>query len=304
MMEKNRIFALGVILLFAGVSIAPSINFTIVKASIENDLVEVTTQACGIKGFGNTTVKLTREQYQDLEQYLAGFRARLNQTTTREEAVPIFKEAVVELDKYGLLPKEMSVEQARKLVTSLYQNPNLMIYQKKLLQNHLSAQENYSNFLCLIAGQTDHTTFESMGGVLFNKIEGSTHSFWLYAFSTYLYVFFTLLCWINLLAVVNRINLGYYFYDDYGSYPVQASGWVTTIGLVGVKNFQGNLQGALPIEGTHWQVSPPVGHASIKYPAAVGFVGIKIGKSSGDLLYGKDFIYIGSALWTEISTTN
>jgi len=63
----------------------------VVKAYNDNDLVEVTTQACGINGFGNTTVKLTRQQHQSLEQYLVEFRARLNKTTTREEVVPIFK---------------------------------------------------------------------------------------------------------------------------------------------------------------------------------------------------------------------
>jgi site-specific recombinase XerD len=100
-MEMKKIFAVSIILLFIGVAVAPSINQSVVKASTDDDLVEVTTQACGIKGYRDTTVKLTREQYQDLEQYLVEFRARLNQTSTREEAVPIFKEAVVELDKYG-----------------------------------------------------------------------------------------------------------------------------------------------------------------------------------------------------------
>jgi len=57
--------AIGIILLFVGVTIAPAINFNTVKASTDDDLVEVTTQASGFKGFGNTTVKLTREQYQD-----------------------------------------------------------------------------------------------------------------------------------------------------------------------------------------------------------------------------------------------
>ncbi len=55
------------ILLFIGVIIAPTINFNTVKASTEDDLVEVTTQACGIQRYGDTTVKLTREQYQNLE---------------------------------------------------------------------------------------------------------------------------------------------------------------------------------------------------------------------------------------------
>jgi hypothetical protein len=55
--------AIGIILLFVGVTIAPTINFNTVKASTDDDLVEVTTQACGIQGYGNTTVKLTKEQY-------------------------------------------------------------------------------------------------------------------------------------------------------------------------------------------------------------------------------------------------
>jgi len=112
-MMIRKWLAIGIILLFVGVTLAPTINFNTVKASTDEDLVEVTTQACGIKGYGNTTVKLTREQYQNLEQYLIEFRARSNKTTTREEAIPIFKEAVVELDKYGLLPNGMSVERHR-----------------------------------------------------------------------------------------------------------------------------------------------------------------------------------------------
>jgi hypothetical protein len=42
--------AVGIILLFICVAIAPSINFHVVKASDDNDLVEVTSQACGIQG--------------------------------------------------------------------------------------------------------------------------------------------------------------------------------------------------------------------------------------------------------------
>jgi hypothetical protein len=117
MMKIKKNLVLGIIFLFLGVAVAPSINFNVVKASQDDDLVEVTTQACGIQGYGDTTVKLTREQYNDLEQYLVEFHARLNQTVTREEAIPIFKKAVVELDKYRLLPKGMSVEKALNVFT-------------------------------------------------------------------------------------------------------------------------------------------------------------------------------------------
>jgi len=51
-MEKypsiRKWLTVGIILLFIGVALAPSINNSIVKASNDNDLVEVTSQACGI----------------------------------------------------------------------------------------------------------------------------------------------------------------------------------------------------------------------------------------------------------------
>jgi hypothetical protein len=155
----KRILALCIILLFIGIAVAPSINQSIVIASQEDDLVEVTSQVCGIKGYRDTTVKLTREQYQDLEQYLVEFRARLNQTTTREETVPIFKDAVVELDKYGLLPRGMNIEQALILVTGLYQDKKTINFQEKILKNSLLIIDNTSNILCLIAGCTTETIF-------------------------------------------------------------------------------------------------------------------------------------------------
>jgi hypothetical protein len=40
---NTKCLAIGIILLFVGVTIAPTINFNTVKASTDNDLVEVTT---------------------------------------------------------------------------------------------------------------------------------------------------------------------------------------------------------------------------------------------------------------------
>jgi len=155
----RKCLAVGIILLFIGVVLVPSINFNIIKASNDNDLVEVTTQACGIKGFDNTTVKLTGEQYQNLEQYFVEFRSRLNQTTTREGAVPLFKEAVVELNRYGLLPMGMSVNQAQKLVITGYLNEKVMHLFQNIAQRNRLVSSNDSNNLCLIAGVTNQTVF-------------------------------------------------------------------------------------------------------------------------------------------------
>jgi hypothetical protein len=113
-------FAVAVILLFIGIAILPTIHMNVVSASMYTTPVEVTTEACGIKGYDIRTVSLTNQQYQKLEQYLNDLRERVNKTTTREETVVIFNDAVVELNKYGLLPKGMSVEQAQRVVSGCY----------------------------------------------------------------------------------------------------------------------------------------------------------------------------------------
>jgi hypothetical protein len=163
-MEMKKPLVIGIIFLFLGVAVAPGINFTVVKASNNNDLVEVTSQACGIQGFGNTTVKLTREQYQNLEQYLVDFRARLNQTTTREEAVPIFKDAVAELNKYGLLPKGMSVERAQRLVTMGEHIENMIKNMKKFKPSSTNA---FCLFTGLFQGSIELNIFTILGFILF-----------------------------------------------------------------------------------------------------------------------------------------
>jgi hypothetical protein len=242
---KRKCLAVGIILLFIGVAVAPSINFTVVKASNDTDLVEVTTQACGIKGFGDTTVKLTREQYQNLEQYLVEFRARLNQTTTREEVVPLFKDTVVELNKYGLLPKGMSVEVAQRLITNKYQNKretNNLGLMNRYLQN-----SNIDNSFCLIAGTAHEVGFVR---VLFNSVCATIFRLYEILYDhfefiskltllNYLYqvLFNSYIAVILLKTLYGFINLGI------GIYLSSDSGNINTIGLSGEKSWSGSIHG-------------------------------------------------------------
>jgi len=59
-MEINNLIKKGVvvavILLFIGLAFAPSINANISKASIDSELVEFTTEVCGLNG-GKHTVQ-------------------------------------------------------------------------------------------------------------------------------------------------------------------------------------------------------------------------------------------------------
>jgi len=276
-----------VILLFIGVAVSPSINFKVVKASNDNDLVEVTSQACGIQEFGNTTVKLTRQQYQNLEQYLVDFRARLNKTTTREEAVPIFKEAVVELNKYSLLPKGMSIEQAQCFVTVPFKESRLMIYQRLHHSLFQSILTNY-NFLCLIAGVTRITTFlGAIPTVLLTIFDLCTPFGILKStdFADLLYGFFeagTYFNYINPIKVVSTIYLGTKV--DHSLNP--ATGYFWSLGVLGMKEWDGSFIGVL--RHPYLRDFPFI--LTIEYcPAVNVFTGIRI-------ISGTEDYYFGSAL--------
>jgi hypothetical protein len=301
MIDMKKLRAIVIIFLFLSVTIAPSINFTVVKASTDDELVEVTTQACGIQGYGDTSVKLTRQQYRDLQQYLGEFRARLNQTTTKEEAVFLFNEAVLELDKYRLLPKGMSVEQAHRLVIVGYQNILAMSrYKTRLSDYQLS---NNSNFFCLITGETNvtrlHGYFETGCSAL------SYFLLVLYMFTkepvVLLNIIFRLETIRNLYHKINSIriigtgNIAFGTCSDTGGHipPFYhyepAVGWITTQGLLGKKSWNGSFYGRLLPLATFDS------YETIYYTGAIGFLGIKL-KQGHEKLF-----FLGSAFHVKIS---
>jgi hypothetical protein len=294
---------ISVILLFIGVAVAPTINFTAVKASTDSDLVEVTTQACGIQGYGNTTVRLTKQQYQDLEQYLVEFRARLNQTSTRKEAVPIFKDAVVELNNYGLLPKGMSVEHAQRLVIGLYQNTNLIKYLEKLSNTSEKSLLQEGNKFCLIYGKDyGQTIFQGFIGrtitcvlwTIANNISYVSYiiteiivtllSFPILFFDT-MSILFAILFSETPLAGRPFIGASIFFgtkvgpYDDIPPSYKPASGDIWTNGLYGVKNWTGTFYGTLP--------SLPLFFVLTEcYPGVNGFIGLRLYLKQTDIFFG------------------
>jgi len=308
----KKILVVGIILLFIGVVIAPSINQSVVTAYQEDDLIEVTTQACGITAYKDTTVKLTREQYQDLEGYLVEFRARLNQTSTREGAIPIFKEAVVELDKYGLLPKGMSVERAQKFVIGRYQKVGYeRLIKQPMLRNQMNLS-NISNIFCLVCSVTDTTI--SVGPIyrlidyifqhFLDRFVKFTDFLYEHGFTRisdflvdifFLSVFFgPIITSLNPFPIFYTITLGYYSVDgDTQEYFYRAHhGWVATFGFNGIRIIHDQpLWGNLPFP----VIESGLGYEAGYFPGISGFTGVQIN------LEGRTF-HLGSALWVEISS--
>jgi len=298
----SRWLAVGIILLFIGITVAPTINFNTVKASQEEDLVEVSTQACGITGYKDSTVKLTREQYNDLEEYLVEFRARLNQTSTREEAIPIFKDAVVELDKYGLLPKGMSVERAFRLLTKINDQRLKVLDSLKL--------DPDTNYFCLISGLTTVTSSlgplnvltqrsldyllrhqdiaEFLENLYGNLLESSNHLILLG-----LLVFGSIILSFNFLfggvlttflpfGLLSLLTFGRINYDMIGNYEIYpSSGWVSSIGVNGVKKYEGS-----ELWGEATNVSFHIMIYSENYPGVIGFTGLKLNTKENTFFFG------------------
>lgn len=296
----HKWLAVGIILLFVGVTIAPSINFNIVIASQENDLVEVITQACGIQGFEDTTVMLTRQQYQDLEQYLVEFGAQLNQTLTLEEGVPLFKEAIVELDKNGLLPKGMNVAQAQQLILADTPAPRFLHLLEIQRHSDQHKQGDSGNQLCLTAGHTTETI--SRGPLLMAITHATTHWFhnldeWLMEhyqiINRILYnmiFFFVFIPWLicleisnslsnmNPFPVASTIGIGY-FSPSHPSGPqipyyAPAKGWIYTNGINGQKNWSGDMFGNVAANNERMNLG--IDEYREFYPGIHGFSGLKI----------------------------
>jgi len=290
-MEMKKPLVIGIIFLFIGVAVAPSINQSVVKASEDNDLVEVTSQACGIRGFGNTTVKLTKQQYQNLEQYLVDFRARLNLTSSREEAVPLFKDAVGELNKYGLLPRGMSVEHAQKLVLQQNQNDYFTKLHERFLNSRILPEGN-ENYFSLIAGHTTETLILGpipltciltglIGMILLSSASNAVKGI-IGASIFYSSLFVGLLFYFLPGTLFSVIRIGAQAVNFDPEAPpeyIPSEGWISSVGITGKKTWVGPFYGNM------------VGPGLI---GVVGFTGLKIA------LFNNCY-YLGSAMKIDIS---
>jgi len=142
--------AIGVVLLFIGLAFAPSINANAGK----EELVDFTTEVCGLNG-GKQTVKLTQQQADEVEVLFDSIRKQLNATESREEAEEIFKDAVVALDKYGLLGG-LSVKQAQRLLYDDLQNNKIIDSIEKSVRN-IQDNNDFTNSFCFIIAKVKNS---------------------------------------------------------------------------------------------------------------------------------------------------
>lgn len=254
-----------VILLFIGVAFTPSINANVNK----DELVELEVELCGLNK--KNIVKLTQEQADEVDFIFDEIRIKLDGIESREGAEEIFKDVIVELDKYSLLG-ELSIKQAQNLVTDKYKDKTGFELLKKLHSKNQGLRYDNDNQLCLIAGQTSNTLINSIfEKIFFLRVEEypeGTINIW---FALYLIAYFI------------GLNSPYVIGADVCFLP-NAEGWVFSIGSSDIKEWNGLLKGLIP-KGDYPQDR-----------AIVGLNGFKVRIDSDD----ENFFYLGTALNVDI----
>ncbi len=137
---------IAIILLFIGLAIAPSINANLSK---ESELFEITTEICGLND-GKHTIQLTKEKTEEVEQLIDDIERRLNEADTKEKAVEVFKEAMMELDEYDLL-NGLSIKQIEGIVDRYNSNSKLVGFFNRFFMNEIRKENDVDNILCLVS---------------------------------------------------------------------------------------------------------------------------------------------------------
>ena len=298
-MLKNCI-NFGVILLFVGVAIAPSINFTVVKASDDNELVTVTTQACSSMVDKVHTVLLTKRQAREVKTVFDELKNCLSTAVSMEETQKILNDTIVSLSRYNLLPTGMSIEQAKRLVTCARHNQKVIPFLQKISTKFQAdtKEGTIQNSFCYIAGNTSNTHFAKpvtkLTMRLYDIMDYSSGNHILVVVSTALWIVFNQLSTISQMILQRQGNhggvsifFGNYHYYPYPNWLYPAQGWISTNGMNGIQNISGSFWGQKVTSG--WQ---PQDDWCMNYTwrGCVGFTGL-ITYFGSDSAY-----YLGSAL--------
>ncbi len=285
---RKKIVGIFVIILFLGVAFAPSIYASreIVETSgLNSDLVEITIEV----GNREHTVMLTSDQALELENLIDQTQTRLDIATTMEETAQIFDETVVSLFELGLLPKDMSIREVQSLVKGDSHFSKLTkILISKDSNNHESLDDKENRF-CLIAGHTVFTGFYPL--VLLPLLllpYGSVVKFLIRNLEV-LFGVIILLKYFCPIDFSDFIGLGWTFLEPK---PIPAIGWIHTIGLNGIKSWNGRFYGDIQFPNYSWGHS--WGNVTEMFIGVLGFTGIKILEECA-LPFPSEYFYLGAA---------
>jgi hypothetical protein len=267
-----------------------------------NELIEVTFRVCKFNKIIENTVWLTQEESDELDIIIDNFKKDLENVKDRNEKNKIYDNAIISFNKLGLLPNDINCEEVKNLVTN-------DIYHKFRNKLKMSSENNYksdifSNYFCSITGGSEHTTiFPHITSFLYRI--GWSILEWLAQFDDdhfeILVLFFAFMFTFEAGDIFlenkdrgffgSKISYGMGLDEPFNKFPLfPATGWIITIGLNGIKSFEGLYYGQF-YNYTNFRGEDVVSD----YIGATGFTGIQIDKDTY-------VFYMGVALRVQIGT--
>jgi hypothetical protein len=292
----------AVILFFLGVGIQPAFAVNIIEYK-NSELEEINIQFFENDRTFNHNVLLTKGQVVELENFIGDFKIQLDSVDNKFEMENIYKNAVLTLHKIGLIPDNISLNYAQQLVIDKQKNPYIGNFFEKIYNKKKVCLVEKDNLFCLISGETNNTVFYSPSFCLFalqallsftrfTLILNLLHdinkdfSYWFLSnfgnFSLNL-VLFRMFLWLGIAGFSNFFPLKMGSQIHYGGLEwhyrvpqeVPAEGWINTYGLLGKKNWSGDIYGSV-----------------------IGFTGIKITKGFSN------HYYLGTAVKIKIEDSS
>jgi len=187
-------------------------------------------------------------QYDETEKIFNDLKVKFDKATTKQEALILVNEAIVELHEHGLLPKGMTIKRAQRLVTGCFSKSELAPPFQSNYEN------NSGNTNCLVIGIANQTYFRPYPTLIFDIPILNYLIFNSSLLNMRLLTYFLQLPAV--FRIIQPFKFGPYAYvGDRGkivengnvTYDIThaSSGWVWTLGLNGVKKWNGTFYGGL-----------------------------------------------------------
>jgi len=311
-MRKGIVVA--VVLLFFGIAAAPGI---IANGQHEQKYVKFVTDVCGVEKIQPHSVQLTVQQASEIDSLFQTLKNNLNHIKTQDEAKQLLRDALSKLNTYGVLPKEMSVDQALDLVMSrYYDDRNLKSIGVPIPTTTNSLEENNTNLLSIIVGHTTHTSFQTprnTAGIISTSFFSIPAIIIMFFYMGYLFfgthnrpllelvgaLAFTFLQSYAKIIAFSAVRSGISAYANIWFTSFNSKGWLQSIGLTG-KHFvnvttDANLVGNLRIGslGRFFNAFTGAGNSI----GVKGFTGLHFNLDTGSA----ESYYLGSALMVSVS---
>ena len=256
----KKLLVLGIIFLFIGIAVAPSvtsIDITESKTS-KNDLVEINVQICKTDGVENHKMFITQEQDEQLDVLIENQKEKLFNAESTDETTKIHKEMIISLYELGIL----SSENKNSILSDIY-NYDSKLSRVNIFKNILKHKSLFPKEIFNYKSSRSNKIFNVFCTVSYSATIT-------YARSHFFLKFFY------------RVGFGgtYFAWNgDYGDIP--AVGYVNTDGIFGIQNYEGKFYGKL---GSFFGPPPTSFIESMTYDTGIryfsGVVVNKVGKTS------------------------